>query len=265
MGKMDPPAQPSGTELNREYYSDLLPGKDHYWRKMAAPRFRVRTLLALLAELEDLQGLQGKPQSLIDLGCGSGQLLADIARRFPQLKLAGADLSEPQLDVNRRAMPGCQFYAMDLGRPDAVPDSLVGRFAVVTASEVIEHVDHPGVLLANAHRLCAPGGRLLLSTQSGRVGETERRVGHLRHFTAAEMSALLNECGWRPLRVWNSGYPFHDLSKWYANRNPDALLKEFADKPYGLKEDLICLLLRLAFRLNSTQRGAQLFAVAQRD
>lgn len=257
---MAAPAQPSGTELNRAYYSDLQPGKDHYWRKMAAPRFRVRTLLALLSEL----GTHLDGQRLIDLGCGSGQLLADIAVRFPTLELAGADLSEPQLAVNRRAMPGCQFYAMDLGVPDAVPESLAGRFGVVTASEVIEHVDHPDELLRNARRLCAPGGRLLLSTQSGQVGETERRVGHLRHFTAAEMSSLLESTGWQPLRVWNAGYPFHDLSKWYANRHPDALLKEFADKPYGLKEDLICLLLRLAFRLNSTDRGAQLFATAQR-
>jgi hypothetical protein len=103
-----------------------------------------------------------------------------------------------------------------------------------------------------------------LSTQSGPVRETERRVGHHRHFKSAEMRELLSENGFTALRVWNSGFPFHDLSKWYANRDPDAMMREFAGQRYGIKQDLLCLLLRAAFRLNSQSRGAQLFAVAER-
>ena len=79
------------------------------------------------------------------------------------------------------------------------------------------------------------------------------------------MKRALADAGWTPLRVWNCGFPFHDLSKWYANRDPDASMREFADRPYGVREDLICYALRAAFRVNSRSHGAQLFAVAQRS
>jgi len=106
--------------------------------------------------------------------------------------------------------------------------------------------------------------RIAVSTQSGRIGETERRVGHVRHFTSDEMARVLRDAGWRPVRVWNAGFPFHDLSKWYANRDPDASMRRFGERSYSWQEDLVCLGLRLAFQLNSSRRGAQLFAVGRR-
>lgn len=248
------------SERNRAYYSDLLPGQDDYWRKMAAPRYRVQTLLTLI-EKESRERSLGE---LIDLGCGNGQLLAEIAARFASLGLCGADIAEPQLEQNRRAMPDCRFFALDLNEANVVPAELCSRFDLVTACEVIEHVEHPAEFLRNARALSRPCGRLLLSTQSGPLRETERRVGHLRHFTANEMRALLTASGWKPLQVWNSGFPFHDLSKWYANRNPDSSMQTFAAQRYGFKQNLVCLLLRAAFRFNSQRHGAQLFAVAER-
>ena len=52
----------SATEQNRAYYDQELAGKDDYWRKMAAPRFRGRELLGLL----DV----GPVFCLCDRGCG---------------------------------------------------------------------------------------------------------------------------------------------------------------------------------------------------
>ena len=104
----------------------------------------------------------------------------------------------------------------------------------------------------------------MLSTQTGALRETERRVGHRRRYTAAELRELLRASGWTPHRIWNTGYPFHDLSKWYANRSPDRSLAEFGEQAYGVRQDLVCWALRQAFRLNSRRRGAQLFAVAIR-
>ena len=38
----------------------------------------------------------------------------------------------------------------------------------------------------------------------------------------------------------------------------------FGDASYGWYENTVCFALRLAFRLNSQRRGAQLFAIASR-
>lgn len=243
----------AGLDTNTAFYGELRPGVQDYWRKMAAPRFRVATVLR---ELE-----KERPRTIVDLGCGNGALCEEIHARFPDAEIAGVDLSAAQVAANAARLPWGRWLVADLGAKEA--PALGRTFDGVVTSEVIEHVEDPEAFLRNARTLASRGAMLVLSTQSGKVQETERRVGHLRHFTVEEMRALLARTGWRPERVWNAGFPFHDLSKWYANRDPDASMASFADRPYGWKEDAICAALRIAFRLNSRRRGAQLFAVAR--
>lgn len=247
----------SAADVNREYYGALSAGREDYWKKMAAPRFRVQTFLRLLE--------REPPANLVDLGCGNGALLGEIGRRLPGIFLAGIDLSATQIEANERRVPSVFWRAFDLAGTDPPAADLAGRFEAVVASELIEHLESPEAFLRTAASLAAPGrGRLLLSTQSGPVRETERRVGHRRHFEAGEMRRLLSETGWEPELVWNAGFPFHDLSKWLANRRPQAALEAFGGGRYGLPQDLVCYALRVAFCFNSSRRGAQLFAVARR-
>ena len=72
------------------------------------------------------------------------------------------------------------------------------------------------------------------------------------------MAEALARTGWTPERVWNCGFPFHDLSKWYANRDPERLMRPVRRRRYGLAENLICLALRTAFRaeLANARRAA---------
>lgn len=250
-------AEPS-TDVNRAYYERLQLGRDDYWRKMAAPRFRVTTLLRLLSEL--------RPRRVVDLGCGGGQLLSELKRHHPGVAFTGVDLSVNQILANRQRMPDIDWYACDLDQPlSSSLRELTGAFDVVVATELIEHVASPEALLGNGRILASPrGGRLLLTTQSGPVRETERRVGHRRHFETGQMNDLLAASGWDPVSVWNCGFPFHDLSKWYANLDPDRSMRQFGEKAYGPVELAVCLFLRILFRLNSRTRGAQLVAIASK-
>jgi 2-polyprenyl-3-methyl-5-hydroxy-6-metoxy-1,4-benzoquinol methylase len=243
-------------DLNRDYYETPASGRDDYWRKMAAPRYRVAEIVTLLRK--------DPPRSLVDLGCGNGRLLEELSKRLEIPDLAGIDLSSSQIESNRRRDPSIDWISLDLEKP--IPSSLplAGRFGVVVASEILEHLTSPETFLRRAAELAEPRGRLILSTQSGPIRETERRVGHVRHFSPEETRALLERTGWRPLRVWNTGFPFHDLSKWWANLDPDGAMERFGDRPYGFRESLVAYLLRLAYTLNSRSRGSQLFAVAER-
>jgi SAM-dependent methyltransferase len=239
--------------VNARYYAARGAGVDDYWRLMAAPRRRRRVLLAAL--------LARRPASVVDLGCGSGELLAEVAARLPDARLCGVDL--PGV-AGGPGLVGVRRLAADLGRPFDPPADLE-PFDVAVASELLEHLERPAALLDNARRLVRPGGALLLSTQSGPVRATERVVGHVRHFAAGDVAALLAAAGWRPVRVWNEGFPFHDLSKWLANLRPEAALAGFGAGRYGVAQRCACALLRAAFRCNSRRRGAQLFAIAVRQ
>ena len=239
----------TATDVNREYYEALTPGREDYWRLMAAPRRRVAVILRLIGE--------NLPTSVIELGCGDGRLLREVHARWPSLRLTGIDLSRAQIEANAANDPSIEWLAADLQQP--VADR--GESDVVIASEIIEHLDDAEAMLLNARRL---GRRLIVTTQSGPIRKTEESVGHRRHFDAASMRAILERTGWRPLRIWNEGFPFHDLSKWAANMNPGGAIRCFGGDRYGAFERFISLALRVAFVFNSRSRGAQLFAVAVR-
>lgn len=240
------------TEQNRAYYERLSDGRRDYWRYMAAPRHRVQTIRRELR--------RAAPRSVVDLGCGNGQLLRELAADLPGAKLCGVDLSEPQIAVNRVELPSIDWLAADLSKVTEAAN----RFDAVVASEIIEHVQDPLSLLRSAAAFAREDGLLVLTTQSGPVRATERSVGHVRHFSAAEIRDLLDGSGWEPLRVWNEGFPFHDLSKWYASLRADSTMAQFGESAYGWKEKGVCAALRLLFRFNSRRSGAQLFATARR-
>jgi len=241
-------------EVNRDYYGVVSSGREDYWKRMAAPRARVERLTEMLQ--------RAAPTSIVDLGCGNGSLILALAEVLYLHRVAAIDLSPAQIEVNGRFADDIEWIAYDLTGGEDIPAELAGGFEAVVTSEVIEHVDSPALFLDRARAFATPGGRLYLSTQSGSVHETERRVGHVRHFTPETMRSLLELSGWRPVAVWNEGFPFHDLSKWYANLNPDASMKRFGEESYGWSERLICFGLRGLFRLNSKRKGSQLYAIA---
>ena len=244
-------------DVNAQYYGALKPGQRDYWRYMAAPRWRMATALSLLSS--------APPGCVADLGCGDGSLLSIVRRYFPKTTLVGIDLSPEQIDANRKTNPSISWHVVDLNSSAPLPSELRGLCDTVLAMEVIEHLKDPRQLLIHAHQLLRPGGRFILSTQSGPVRETEKRVGHQRHFSAVEMTDLLMSTGWRPVRVWNSGWPFHDLAKWVANLSPNRTMNHFGEGAYSWRQKIVCFCLQLVFKLNSSARGAQLFVLAEKQ
>lgn len=243
----------NAAQANREWYDRLTAGQEDYWRLMAAPRLRVRTALKAVA--------RANPARLCDFGCGNGALLEAVHARFPGTELMGLDLSPELVAHNQTRLPHMAFACADLCDPAfALPWEPVH---MALSLEVLEHLQEPAAYLKSIRKSLAPGGGLFLSTQSGRIRETERRVGHIRHWSAQDMAQALTDAGFTAVTVRNAGWPFHDLSKHLANRNPDKTMQSFGESAYGPKQRFVCWGLRVLFAFNSGSRGSQLFATAQ--
>ena len=101
--------------------------------------------------------LDGK--SALDVGCGAGLLAEPLARMGA--KVTAVDAAPECIEVARAHAAG-QGLTIDY-RPTGV-ESVGGRFDLVTAMEVIEHVADPQQFIDSLAKRLAPGGLMILST-----------------------------------------------------------------------------------------------------
>jgi trans-aconitate 2-methyltransferase len=79
---------------------------------------RSRPFLDLLARVA-----AGKPRAVVDLGCGTGELTAGLAARWPQARVSGLD-SSPEMIAKARALAApVEFAVGDLREWQPGPDS----------------------------------------------------------------------------------------------------------------------------------------------
>ena len=99
--------------------------------------------------------------SLLDIGCGPGNITADLAARVIDGSVVGIDLSA---DVIARAVadypatdnPGLEFRVDDVYALDAPNDS----FDVVYCHQVLQHLSRPADALSEMRRVLKPQGLL---------------------------------------------------------------------------------------------------------
>jgi 2-polyprenyl-3-methyl-5-hydroxy-6-metoxy-1,4-benzoquinol methylase len=93
---------------------------------------------------------------ILDVGCGTGAWLARLhGQGFSNL--TGLDLDMQQVGVD-----GVKVHQADLNKPDWA--GLTGPYKLITAIEVIEHIENIGVFLDRLEALLAPDGVILLTT-----------------------------------------------------------------------------------------------------
>jgi len=111
---------------------------------------RARPFLDLIARIG-----AAAPSSVVDLGCGPGNLTALLARRWPDADVSGVDNSPEMIAAARAAAPGPRFEIGDVRdwRPDRAPD-------VITCNAVLQWVPGHDDLVVSWADALAPGGWL---------------------------------------------------------------------------------------------------------
>lgn len=203
--------------------------------------------------------------SILDVGCGNGDLLKELGRRLCQAKarvaLSGYDISQYQIEKNRRQGLPFDFQVVDFNeRVDA------GRkFDIIICSEVIEHLKNWELSLENIAGMNKAGGYLILTTQSGKRFKSDRALGHLQHFRLDNLAAQLKDLDYDILRAERRGFPFYNLQK-VANSAFTPVAWKIAHRETNLLDTILfsCTYFLFRISLNSKSLGPQIFILARK-
>ncbi len=102
-------------------------------------------------------------QRVLELGCGTGQLLNTLKPSYG----VGVDLSGSMIEVARENFPHLEFVQGDIESPDLI-SSLNGPFDFIILSDTIGYLDDCEEALARLHSLCIQDTRIIISYYSWR-------------------------------------------------------------------------------------------------
>ncbi len=152
---------------------------------------------------------------VLDAGSGRGDLAIFLARKFPQWRVTGMDLSDERASIARTAaqhlgLPNIEFQT---GNLEALP--FRGQFDLIISADVLEHIEDDRIVLRNLFRALRPGGHLILTSPSipqrkhlALVRWRERRIGfqpsdygHVRDgYSQNDIEEKFLEAGGLPVR-----------------------------------------------------------------
>ncbi len=154
-------------------------------------------------------------QAVLDLGCGTGRLAADLAQAG--YIVTGIDVEERAVAIGQRILArrglNVTLYAGDIHDPQH--PVAAQSYDIVVCTEVLEHVEAWRELVARAGTLLRPGGILLISVprDPAQYSVLDTYAGHIRRFQDEELCAALDP-GYREVTIRRLGFPSMRLIVW---------------------------------------------------
>jgi ubiquinone/menaquinone biosynthesis C-methylase UbiE len=172
--------------MKHEEYERMYRFEDSYWWFVA----RRNLIAALLADLRP----HASPLKILDIGCGTGAMLDVLA---PYGKVVGADFSPEALSFCRsRGERNGNEYNLVRADVRRLPFA-ENQFDVVTAMDIIEHIDRDKDALLEICRVLAPGGRLFATVPAfaSLWSEHDEALHHYRRYRALEFKDVVQRAG----------------------------------------------------------------------
>ena len=154
----------------------------HFW-------FRARNKLICTA----LQRYFPQINNFLEIGCGTGFVLANIKKRFPMLSAYGSDIHVTSLPyAQKRLLSDTNLFQMD-----AKNMPFVKQFDVIGAFDVLEHIEEDTIVLQQIHAaLNDHGGVILTVPQHPWLwSKTDLDACHARRYKVNELQQKLKLAG----------------------------------------------------------------------
>jgi len=130
--------------------------------------------------------------SMLEIGCGTGFVLAAIRSNFPAAILTGTELLGSGLVVAAARVPGVQWLQADARR---LP--FVDEFECAGAFDVLEHIDDDNAVLQALHRSLRPRGGVVISVPQHPWlwSDRDALARHVRRYGAPQLKQRMESAG----------------------------------------------------------------------
>lgn len=226
------------TNSSQEQYDALWTGAWGDMQRLGPVHRRQRKeLLRLIAKLQ--------VQTVLDVGCGSGEYLAGLARAMPHLVLSGVDVSPEALALAAKRVPGAALRQLDVQN-----ESLSERFDLVMAIQVVEHLADDTAALRSMALMSRQW--VLVTTMRGKMRASERLIGHLRNYSDRELREKAAKAELEVVDIFGWGFPFYSplfrtAVEWLPDGPPQGRI--------GAGQQVLAKLLYHLYSLNIPRRG----------
>lgn len=157
-------------------------------RETGGSQARSKYIVAAIATL----GLLPEHGTMLDVGCGNGNMLRSFQDTFPQWSLAGLEWDRRHAAVVQAIANVTDFYTN-------FPDDRSGGFNLISMVHVLEHITNPVPYLRRLGGLLSVSGRLLIEVPNLRRNPYDLPIfDHCSHFTASSLQGLLTRAGLQP-------------------------------------------------------------------
>jgi len=163
--------------------------QEHFW-------FRSRARLIVWA----LRRHFPRAQSLLEIGCGTGNVLAAI-KETGLNRVVGSEALPEGLAFAARRVPGAELLQMDARR---IP--FRDEFDVVAAFDVIEHIEEDAQVLGGMFAACRSGGGVIVTVpqHAWLWSERDERARHRRRYARRDLLRKLAAAGFQ--RPWATSF-----------------------------------------------------------
>jgi SAM-dependent methyltransferase len=130
----------------------------------------------------------------LEIGCGTGFVLAGMSRALPQLTVHASEVSSSGLPFAAQRVPRAALMQMDAR---AIP--FATHFDTIGLFDVLEHIEEDAAVLQEAHRALRGGGGLIITVPQHHFlwSIYDEHAHHVRRYSASELRAKVLQAGFR--------------------------------------------------------------------
>ena len=162
-------------------------------------------------------------QSILEIGCGKGELLERFTAAYPDVVLRGIDGSSQAV-----ALAKARGFDVDLGF--VVADTSLPKADVVMAIGVLEHLEDPAPFLRILRDALNPDGRVVLTVPIQDHSSCDLFFDeHVWHFHSEHLIHLLRANGLRIVAM-DCSHPIDTVMGLFVCEREDAVLRPAWDK-----------------------------------